>query len=92
MYAPASTSLIFCPSFNTRGKVDSSPVVVGAKGKEVVVVGSEDGNLYMVNLADGKEIWKYEIGQAITSSPAVVNGMVVVGSEDGNVYAFGTKK
>ena len=72
----------------TRGKVDSSPVVSGDK----IVVGSEDGRLYMVSLADGREIWSYEIGQAVTSSPAVVNGIVVVGSEDGNVYAFGAKK
>jgi eukaryotic-like serine/threonine-protein kinase len=79
-------------SFPTRGKVDSSPVVVGEPGKERVVVGSEDGSLYMVSLADGKKIWSYEVGQPITASPAVVNGMVVVGSEDGNIYAFGEKR
>ena len=71
----------------TRGKVDSSPVVCGDK----IVVGSDDGRLYMVNLANGKEIWNYEIGQPVASSPAVVNGTVVIGSQDGNVYAFGTK-
>ena len=46
----------------------------------------------MVNLADGKDIWSYEIGQPIISSPAVINGLVVIGNEDGNVYAFGEKK
>jgi outer membrane protein assembly factor BamB len=54
-------------------------------------VGSDDGRLYMVNLTDGKELWSYDIGQALTSSPAIVNGIVVIGSQDGNVYAFGTK-
>ena len=67
--------------------MDSSPVVCGDK----VVVGSEDGRLYMVALADGKELWSYEIGEALTSSPAIVNNLVVIGSEDGSVYAFGPK-
>jgi len=71
----------------TRGKVDSSPVVCGDR----IVVGSDDGRLYMVKLADGKEIWNYEIGQPLTSSPAVIDGIVVIGSQDGNVYAFGAK-
>ncbi|HEY6169436.1 MAG TPA: PQQ-binding-like beta-propeller repeat protein, partial [Verrucomicrobiae bacterium] len=66
----------------------SSPVVVDGK----VVVGSEDGRLYMLSLKDGKELWNYEIGQGLTSSPAVASGKVVIGSEDGNVYCFGTKK
>ena len=42
----------------------------------------------MIRLSDGTEVWSYEIGQAVTSSPAVVEGMVVVGSDDGYVYAF----
>jgi outer membrane protein assembly factor BamB len=46
----------------------------------------------MVGLESGKEIWNYEIGKAITASPAVVDGRVVIGSEDGSVYAFGGKK
>jgi len=53
-----------------------------------VVVGSEDGRLYLLRLSDGKQVWSYEIGQPVTSSPAVANGMVVVGSDDGYVYAF----
>ena len=54
-----------------------------------LVVGSDDGRLYVVGLADGKERWAYEIGEPITSSPAIADGWVVVGSEDGQVYAFG---
>jgi eukaryotic-like serine/threonine-protein kinase len=44
-----------------------------------------------VNLATGKELWNYEIGQAVESSPAVADGRFVVGSNDGGVYCFGTK-
>jgi outer membrane protein assembly factor BamB len=65
--------------------VDSSPVICGDK----VVVGSEDGRLYLLRLSDGTRIWSYEMGQAVTSSPAVAAPTVVVGCDDGYVYAFG---
>ena len=66
---------------------DSSPVVCGDK----VVVGSDDGRLYLVSLSDGKELWSYEIGQPIDGSPAVADGKIVIGSDDGSVYCFGEK-
>lgn len=72
-------------TFQSRGQVDSSPVICG----DGIIVGSEDGRLYCVNLIDGKERWAYEIGAAVTASPAAADGLVVVGSEDGNLYAFG---
>ena len=71
--------------FSTRGKVDSSPVVAG----DQVIVGSDDGRVYLLGLADGTEHWSYEIGQPVQSSPAVVAGYALVGSEDGSVYCFG---
>ncbi len=52
-------------TFSTHGKVDSSPAVCGDK----VVVGSDDGTVYMVSLNKGAEIWSYEIGKAVGSSP-----------------------
>jgi outer membrane protein assembly factor BamB len=54
-----------------------------------VVVGSDDGWLYLVSLDKGKELWSYEIGQAIESSPAVARAKVVIGADDGGVYCFG---
>ena len=47
-----------------------------------------DGKLYMISLKDGTEIVSYEIGEPISSTPAIVNGRILVGCEDGNVYAF----
>ena len=75
-------------SFATQGKVDSSPVVIGDK----VVVGSDDGRLYVVSLKDGGKLWSYDIGQPIDSSPAVADGKIVIGSDDGSVYCFGGKE
>lgn len=71
--------------FRTRGKVDSSPVIVGDR----VVVASEDGRVYLLDLADGQERWSYLIGQPIIASPAVSDGRIVIGGEDGRVYCFG---
>ncbi|HEC03167.1 MAG TPA: Pyrrolo-quinoline quinone, partial [Phycisphaerales bacterium] len=75
-------------TFQTLGEVDSSPVICGGK----VVVGSEDGRLYILKLSDGSKLWSYETGQPITSSPAVAGGIVVVGCDDGYVYAFGDRQ
>ncbi|MDQ3623335.1 MAG: PQQ-binding-like beta-propeller repeat protein, partial [Verrucomicrobiota bacterium] len=74
--------------FQTRGQVDSSPLVFS----DAVVVGSQDGRLYCVTIADGKERWAYEIGGPITASPAAAEGRIVVGAEDGNIFCFGGAK
>jgi outer membrane protein assembly factor BamB len=71
--------------FQTRGEVDSSPVICA----DAIVVGSGDGRLYCVGLADGKERWTYEIGAPVTASPAAADGVIVIGAEDGNVYCIG---
>ncbi len=61
-------------------------------GGDKVVVGSDDGRLYLVSLNDGKELWSYELGQSIDSSPAVASGKIVIGCDDGSVYCFGEKR
>ncbi len=61
----------------------------GGRGK--VVFGSDDGTLYVVSLQEGKQLWSYEIGQAVASSPAVADEKIVIGSDDGSVYCFGQK-
>jgi outer membrane protein assembly factor BamB len=68
--------------------VDSSPAIATDR----VVVGSDDGRVYVLDLATGKQTWNYEIGQAVESSPAVADGSFVVGANDGGVYCFGVKK
>jgi outer membrane protein assembly factor BamB len=42
-----------------------------------------------VEVATGKERWRYEIGSDIASSPAVARGLIVIGANDGNVYCIG---
>ncbi len=75
--------------FATKGRVDSSPVILGNR----VFVGSSDGHLYELNLKDGSQTWKYKLGRDVTASPAVGEGCLVIGSEgsDEFIYCFGKK-
>ena len=57
--------------------------------KNKMIVNSNDERLYVIALKDGRELWNYEIGQPVASSPAVLEGKIIVGSEDGRVYCFG---
>jgi outer membrane protein assembly factor BamB len=75
-------------SFQTKGRVDGSPVIVGNR----VFVGSLDGNLYVLDLAKGTELKQYKLGKSIPGSPAVAHDRLVIGTEDGVVYCLGTKK
>ena len=53
----------------------------------VAYIGSEDHNLYAINIKTGKQLcWKFTTGGAVSSSPAVHNRRVCVGSFDGNDY------
>ncbi len=74
--------------FATEGKVDSSPVVAGAR----VYFGSADGNLYVLELATGKEVQRLKLDGPISASPAVSNGCLVIGTERGTVYCLGAPK
>ena len=60
----------------------SSPVVVDS----VVLFGSGDGFLYALELASGREMWRFGTGGRIRSTPAVADGVAFVGSADGRVY------
>ena len=52
-------------SYGTAGQGVSSPVVF----KDVVYVGSEDGNVYALSATDGSTLWSYQTGAMVTSSP-----------------------
>jgi eukaryotic-like serine/threonine-protein kinase len=70
-------------SFHTGGMVIASPAVVDG----TVYIGSDDGNLYAVDAASGKEKWKLAVHSRVPSSAAVSNGIVYFGAYDGNFYA-----
>lgn len=72
-------------TFETRARVDSSPVVAGGR----VYVGSSDERFYVLDVATGEKLWEFNTGAAITASPAIASGRVVISATDGVVYCFG---
>ena len=65
------------------GRVLSSPTILGG----TMYVGSDDGNLYAVDIASQRELWRYAAGARIASTPAVSKGVVYVGSNDRHLHA-----
>jgi outer membrane protein assembly factor BamB len=74
--------------FQTRGRVESSPVVSGNR----VYVGSLDGNLYVLDLDKGTELQRFKLGNGVPASPAIAQQRLVIGNNDGVVYCLGAKK
>ncbi len=72
----------------TDGKVRSSPVM-GSGG--ALYIGSNDGYLYAIDKDDGVVLWRYNIGAAINTCPAVSRlpdrDIIYVTANDGNLYA-----
>ena len=54
-----------------------------AASEDKVIFGSRDGNLYALNIKDGKLDWKFSHGTSwVITSPSVLNGIVYAGSSD----------
>ena len=70
--------------FATGGKVRSTPAVAAG----LAVFGSEDGQVYAVELKTGALIWKVKLGSDVSCSPAIARGRVVVAARDGSVRAL----
>lgn len=64
--------------------VNSSPVIVDG----TVYVGSSDGMLYALSLANGATVGSHNLGAPIASSPLAHAGRLYVATYDGNLYAF----
>lgn len=49
--------------------------------------GAADGSLHAIHAAGGGWDWALSTGAAVTSSPAVANGVLYFGSQDGTIRA-----
>jgi outer membrane protein assembly factor BamB len=56
-----------------------------------LIIGGDDGYLYMLNQNDGKLVWKFKSKGIIRSSAAVFDNTIVVGDMDGTLYALDIK-
>jgi outer membrane protein assembly factor BamB len=71
--------------FTTKDAIEGAPAVADG----VVFVGSFDETLYAVDLASGKEKWRYkkpDNSAPFKASPAVKGGRVYVGDQDGTFH------
>lgn len=75
-------------TYAAKGRVDSSPVVVGQR----VYFGASDGTLYVIDRDKGTEVQKIELGKSIPAGPAVAQEKLVVGTMDGTLYCLGAKQ
>lgn len=70
--------------FPTGGRIVSSAVWHDG----AVLFGSDDGNVYSVDAASGRQRWMMRTGGPVASTPAVAGGKVFVVSDDGRLYAL----
>jgi hypothetical protein len=88
--------LVVLWNFTVNSSITSSPVAgdLNGDGREEVVVGADDGTVYVLD-SKGSLLWWYTTGGRIGGSPFIGNLLrnnatlqVLVGSADGGVYAF----
>jgi outer membrane protein assembly factor BamB len=73
--------------FKSQGKIFSSPAIAGNR----LYTGSEDSNLYALDIATGTLQWSFHTNGAVSSSPCVYKNFVYFLSYDGHVYAVNTQ-
>ena len=73
-------------SYNTGSKVTSSPSI--DERQSSLYIGTEQGDLYSLDLRDGLKKWDIETGSAINSTPTIFGNNIAVGTASGstNIY------
>ena len=71
-------------SFPTGNRIVSSPVLHAG----TVYFGSDDGNVYAVEAASGRQRWKRATKGPVPSTPAIAGDRLYVVSYDGNLYSM----
>ena len=71
-------------TFPTGGRIVSSPVTLGG----VIYFGSDDGYVYAVDAASGRQVWRRGTNGPVSATPAIDHGVLYIGSYDGKFYAL----
>lgn len=94
---PVPRSWEFRPGTEVRGyhpetTVWSCPAASVVEGRALLFIGSYDRNLYALNLATGREQWRFTAGAGLRSAPAVAQvgerTVVFFGADDRTFYAI----
>jgi outer membrane protein assembly factor BamB len=67
-----------------HGKMASSPAAIGGR----LVYHSMDGNVFVLDRANGRLLWHYHVGSPVESSPIVEDGIDYFGAWNGRLYAL----
>lgn len=70
--------------FKAKGKAYTNPLILGA----AVLVGDSTGGIHMLDLATGKERWKYQMDSAIRGGLSSNGELIFAASEAGVVVAL----
>lgn len=62
----------------------SSPVIAAG----VLYIGNLDGHIYALGVSDGRLLWRFATGAAVTSTPIVAERILYTGSNDTVIYAL----
>jgi len=71
-------------AFPTGDRVISSPVLQDG----TLYFGSDDGSVYAVDAASGRQVWRHATQGPVSSTPAIAGDTLYVGSYDGRFYAL----
>jgi len=88
VYAIDSKSKTLKWAYPREGYLDG-PVVGGAVvAQDRVYFGAADGKVYALDADSGNEIWRFETGDKIWSTPSIKDDTVFIGSFDNKLYAL----
>src|SRR6202022_265996 len=62
-----------------------------AFGKNVVIVGADDGQLHALDARSGKSVWAFRAGGAIRARPTLSGDNIFVPADDGFLYKLNAK-
>jgi len=71
-------------TFPTGNRVVSSPVMHAG----ILYFGSDDGSIYAVQAATGRQLWKRATKGPVPSTPAIAGDLLYATSYDGHLYAL----
>lgn len=75
--------------FNAEDGISGSPVMAGG----IIYVGTQGGLLFAVDPETREEIWRFDVGEPVFGSPAVVKGQaILVLTAEGTVLAIAVQE
>ena len=64
-------------------KITAAPTVAG----DTLLIGTEKGSVFGLEVSTGKILWEFETGAKITASAVVAGDTIYIASHDGKLYA-----